>query len=72
MINTAEIARRMKVRSLTAGHVALELSRYGGRVSEKEVRDIISGVTVPSWDHLVRVAIMLDCSPWDLIIKTEN
>ena len=72
MINVSEIERRMQARNMTPGSVSLVLSRYGRRVTEREIRDILSGLAVPSWEHLVRIAILLDCTPWDLIIKKEN
>lgn len=72
MIDTAQIEARMRVRNLTPGNISLILSRYGRRVTECEIRDILGGRAVPSWEHLVRIAIVLDCTPWDLIIKKEN
>lgn len=72
MINTAEIQRRMKARNYTPGNMSLFLSRSGGRVTEREIRDILGGVVIPSWEHLVRISIILDCTPWDLIIKKES
>ena len=72
MINVSEIESRMRVRGMTAGTLALRLSRRSCRVTEREIRDILSGRVVPSWDHLVRLSILLDCTPWDLIIKKET
>lgn len=72
MINIAEIERRMKARNYTPGNVWKCLNRHGNRVSDREVRDILSGKVIPSWEHLVCIATMLDCTPWDLIIKKES
>ena len=72
MINVAEIEARMKRRNLLPGNVAILLSKGGVRITEREVRDILRGAVIPSWDHLVRIAIILDCTPWDLIKTKEN
>ena len=68
MINVAEIEARMQRAKLLPGEIALELSASGIRITEREVRDIIKGVVIPSWDHLVKIAILLGCTPQELII----
>ena len=68
MINVAEIEARMQRAKLLPGDIALELSASGIRITEREVRDIIKGVVIPSWDHLVKIAILLGCTPQELII----
>ena len=72
MINVAEIETRMKKRNLVPGYVAIELSKGGGRVTEREVRAILAGEVIPSWEHLTMLAIILDSTPWDLIKTKES
>lgn len=72
MIDVAEIEARMKKRNLLPGYVAIALSKGGARVTEREVRGILAGEIIPSWEHLTRLAIMLDCGPWDLIKTKES
>ena len=66
MINTDEICRQMQFRHITYGSIALYLG-----ITEREVRSIVNGDCVPSWDHLVKIAIKLGCNVFDLIVK-EN
>ena len=72
MINISELQSRIKRCGYTFGNIALELSAKGQRVTEREVRDIVFGRCIPSWDHLVRIAILLQCTPLELITKGDN
>lgn len=71
MINTAEIQSRMKQYGYTVGAVAIKLSTRDRRITEREVRDIVDGRIIPSWEDLVRIANMLGVGPLQLI-KSER
>ena len=72
MINTAEIQERMKQHKLTCGQIAIALSERGQRVTEREVRGIVFGEIVPSYDHLVWISTLLECAPSQLITSERR
>lgn len=71
MINTAEMQNLMKRCGYTPGEMAIELSTRDRRISEREIRDIVTGRCIPSWEHLVQIANMLGVRPLQLI-KSER
>lgn len=67
MINVAEIQRRMDALNLTPGRIGRELG-----ITERGARLVIFGKAIPSWEHLIRIANLLGCTPRDLILKEKE
>jgi hypothetical protein len=72
MIDVETIRKKMVVRGMTPGSVALALSTRDRRVTEREVRGILEGRIVPSWEHLVRLSHILGGSVWELIKREDK
>jgi len=67
VFDTSEIRRRMRDSGVESFRLCRELG-----ITDREVRILLDGKCVPSWEHLVKIAGVLGCSVNDLIVRRRH